>query len=156
MGLSPGKAGTVQTLKLMRRLVRKGKRNLVVRRLALKLTRLLPQKKFLAEVHALHRFVQFRIRYVKDIRGIETVHTPERTLEQGQGDCDDKSILLSALLESLGHPTRFVALAFADGSYRHVLVETKIGSSWLSLDATEPHSTGWTPAGVSKRIVVYN
>lgn len=156
MGLSPGKAGTVQTIKLMRRLARKGKRSLVIRRLALKLTRELAQKNWLAEVHALHRFVQFRIRYVKDIRGIETVHTPERTLEQGQGDCDDKSILLASLLESVGHPTRFVALAFADGSYRHVLVETKIGTGWISLDATEPHPTGWVPPGVLKRIVVYN
>jgi len=156
MGLPPGKAGTIQTLKLMRQLVRKGKRNLVIRRLALKLTRRLAQKNWIDEVHALHRFVQFRIRYVKDIRGIETVHTAERTLEQGQGDCDDKSILLAALLESLGHPTRFVALAFMDGSFRHVLVETKIGQGWLSLDATEPHPTGWVPPGVSKRIVVYN
>ncbi len=156
MGLSPGKAGTVQTLKLMRRLVRKGKRDLVLRRLALKLTRRLSQKNWLHEVHALHKFVQFNIRYVKDIRGIETLHTPARTLEQGQGDCDDKSVLLATLLESLGHPTRFVALAFSDNVFRHVLVETKIGLGWLALDATEPHPTGWMPPGVSKRMVVYN
>ncbi len=53
----------------------------------------------------LHRFVRDNIRYIKDIRDVETVAYPDITLQQGQGDCDDKSVLLASLLESIGHPT---------------------------------------------------
>lgn len=152
MEIPSGKAGISQTLDVMRDLVRAGKKSLTVRQLALSLVKGLPQKDYAGEVKRLFYFVRDHIRYVRDIVGVETVHTPDEVLANGQGDCDDKSILLAALLESIGHPTRFVAVGFKPGQLSHVLVETKIGNRWVSLETTEPVAPGWQPKKVVERM----
>lgn len=154
--ISSGARGTLETLKLMRALVREGKRNLFVRQTATALISDLRQKDFAGEVKRIHAFVRDKIRYVKDIRGIETLHTPEKILEFGQGDCDDKSILVATLLEVIGHPTRFVAMGFKNGGFCHVYVETKIGRKWIGVETTEPVSFGWTPPNQTSRMVINN
>lgn len=151
-----GKEGTKQTLRMMRALVRDGKRNLQVRATALKLVSHLPPKSWSAEVKALFYFVRDKIRFVRDINGIETLHTPEKVLDFGQGDCDDKSILLASLLESIGHPTRFVAVGPEQDQFSHVLVETKIGDRWLPLETTENVEPGWFPEKYPARLIIYN
>ena len=151
-----GPRGTRVTLDYMRAFAREGKTALPVRMLALRLVRHLPQKDWAGQVRVIHAFVRDKIRYVKDVRGVETLQTPEKTLEIGQGDCDDKSTLTAALLESIGHPTRFIAVGFAPGSFSHVLVETKIGSKWVPLETTEPVPVGWFPRGVVTRMRVNN
>lgn len=140
-----GKAGTVATLKIMGQMVRAGKKSLPVRQKALELVNGFRQKDWLAEVRAIHAFVRDRIRYVRDIRGVETVQTPEQTLQIGQGDCDDKSVLVAALLESIGHPTRFVAIGKSPDDFIHVYVQTKIGRNWVGVETTEPVELGWEP-----------
>jgi transglutaminase-like putative cysteine protease len=157
LGFIPdGRAGTLATLKLMRQLVRNSKTSLPIRSLAVRLTNGENQKDWLSEVKRLHAFVRDRIRYVKDITDVETVHTPEAVLQFGAGDCDDKSVLLASLLESIGHPTRFVAIGFKPDDFSHVLVETLIGKSWVPLETTEPVEIGWYPPGVVSRLVVHN
>jgi transglutaminase-like putative cysteine protease len=151
-----GKAGTVATLKIMKHLVKTGKTTLPVRNLAVTLTNGLKSKDWFNEVKILHRFVRDQIRYVKDIRGVETVQTPDVTLSLKAGDCDDKSVLLAALLESINHPTRFVAIGFQPDDFVHVYVETRIGTSWISLETTEPVEVGWSPKGVVSRLSIYN
>lgn len=140
----------------MRQLVRDGKKSPVIRAKALELTGGLQQKNFVGEIRALHSFVRDRIRYVKDINGIETVHTPETLLSVGAGDCDDKATLLAALLESIGHKTRFWAVGFKPGHFSHVLVETLVGEKWLPLETTEPVSIGWRPRNVVSEIRRHN
>ncbi len=151
-----GARGINHTLRVMRQFTRQGKRQYSIRELALSLVRRNGHKDWFGEIRDLHHFVRDKIRYIKDIRGIETLATPEKTLEIGQGDCDDKSVLLATLLESIGHPSRFVAVGFKPGIYSHVLVESKIGNRWIALETTEPVSTGWFPPGVVSRMVVYN
>lgn len=151
-----GKAGTVATLKIMRQITKAGKTTLPVRNLALSLIGELSQKDWFNEVKLLHRFVRDQIRYVKDIRGVETVQTPDVTLSLKAGDCDDKSVLLAAMLEAIGHPTRFVAIGFRPDDFVHVYVETRIGTSWIPLETTEPVEVGWTPKGVVSRLSIYN
>lgn len=151
-----GKAGIVATLKIMGRLVKEGKKTLVIRQTALSLVNGQRQKDWTEEVNRVFEFVRDKIRYVRDIRGVETLQTPDKTLEFGQGDCDDKSVLLASLLESIGHPTRFVAIGFKPGVFVHVYVETKIGTNWVSLETTEPVSMGWSPKGVVSRLVFFN
>jgi transglutaminase-like putative cysteine protease len=136
----------------MSQLVRSSKKNPEIRQLALSLVRRNGQKDWVGEVRDLHAFVRDRIRYVKDIRGVETLHTPEKLLEYGQGDCDDKSTLLATLLETLGHPTRFVAVGFRPGRFDHVYVETKIGPRWIGLESTEPWPPGKVPPGAVTRM----
>lgn len=140
-----GTPGIVQTLKTMSRFVREGKKNFHVRNAAISRTRHCAQKDYACEVRALHVFVRDGIRYVQDINGVETVQTPDKTLEIAAGDCDDKSVLLAAMLESIGHPTRFIAIGFQPNIYSHVYVETKIGANWIPLETTEPVEVGWEP-----------
>lgn len=155
--ISGGARGTLETLKLMRALVRDGKKSLIIRNLVLSEISGLKQKDFIGEIKKIHSFVRDRIRYVKDIRGVETLQTPEKTLEFGQGDCDDKSVLVATLLEAIGHPTRLVAMGFRNGcGFCHVYVETKIGSKWVGVETTEPVKFGWTPPNTTSRMVIYN
>ena len=155
-GIPPGKEGTKYTLNLMRQLVRAGKKSPVVRQLAVDLTRGLPQKDWLSEVDAVHKFVRDRIRYVRDIHGVETLHTVERILTNAAGDCDDKSVLAASLLESLGHPTRFVAVGFKPDMYSHVYPETLVGSKWIAVETTEPVALGWKPTNILNALVMNN
>lgn len=144
----------LQTLQVMKALTRAGRSNLFVRTAALKLTGHLRSKDKPAEIRVLHEYVRDRIRYVNDIRGVETVQAPEVTMRMGAGDCDDKSVLLASLLESLGHKTRFHAVGFAPGTFRHVLPEVLLGRFWLPLEVTEPVAPGWFPRGVKSDLLM--
>lgn len=132
----------------MRDAVDRYKTTAPIRELALQLTSHLPQKDFMGEAHALFDYVKNHIRYVKDIAGVETIQTPLKTLEYGQGDCDDKASLLAALLESIGHKTRFHALGFRPNNVSHVLLETNINGEWIPLETTEDVALGWIPPGI--------
>ena len=151
-----GVDSTRQTLRLMREYVRRGKKTPAVRQTALDLTNGMRQKDFIGEVKKLHAYVRDHIRYIRDIRNVETLHPPEVILELEQGDCDDKSILLASLLESIGHPTRFAAVAFRPGRYSHVYVETLIGNKWVPLETTEPVEIGWRPPNVRHALLIHN
>lgn len=157
VAISPGRDGIIDTLKLMRRLVREGKKNPAVRNTALAAIQGAPAKYWRGEVEILFSLVRDDVRYTLDINGLETLQTPQRTLELRAGDCDDKSTLLAALLESVGHPTRFRALGFAPGELSHVIVETLVGDDWVPLDATESGApVGWSPPGVRDFHVIHN
>lgn len=152
-----GIEGTKATLRIMRDFVRASVRNpaQVVRQKAESLVGGLPPRQWFQEIRALHEFVRDEIRYLRDPVGIERVATPEATLEIAQGDCDDKATLLAALLDSIGHPSRFVAVAFDSNGFSHVLVETKIAHTgndrkdWLPLETIIDRPAGWFPQGVT-------
>ena len=154
--IGDGSRGTLDTLKAMRALTRNGKSSLPVRQLAASLVNGARQKDYAKELQIIHGYVRDRIRYVRDIRGVETLQIPEKTLEFGFGDCDDKSVLVASMLESIGHPTRFVAMGFRGGEFQHVYVVTRLGNKWIGVECTEPVGLGWTPANVTSRMVVHN
>lgn len=139
----------------MRELVRQSLSDYQVIELARYLVGALPQQDYIGEAKVIHAFVRDQIRYTRDPRNLELIQTPIKTLEIGQGDCDDKSILTSSLLEILGIKSRFVAVAFSGQDYfSHVLVEAKINNKWIPLETTEPVAFGWYPSNVTKRLVV--
>lgn len=113
-----------------------------VRGLAVRLTRGLRQKDFMAEACACLCYVRDAIRYLKDIQDVETLHTCDTILRQGQGDCDDKCILLAALLLSIGHRVRFIAVCFTPGRFSHVWTQVNIRGVWVDLEPTEPIGCG--------------
>jgi len=154
--IGDGSRGILDTLKLMRSVVRQGKKSLRVRTLTAALVNGSRQKDYADEARKIQAFVRDQIRYVRDIRGIETLQTPEKTLEFDYGDCDDKSILAATMLEVVGHPTRFVAMGLNGGAFCHVYVETKLGTKWVGVETTEPVNFGWTPPGVTSRMVIHN
>jgi transglutaminase-like putative cysteine protease len=154
-----GREGTKQTLHAMTRLARAFKKDAGIRELAASLVRDLPQYDTAGEIRALHAFVRDHIRYTNDIRKVETLHTPRAILEMGVGDCDDKSVLLASLLESIGRPTRFVAVGFGPaGGHSHVLVEVRVGKRgrWVPLETIKPVEAGWEPANVTRRMLSHN
>lgn len=65
-------------------------------------------------------------------------------MDIGAGDCDDKAILLAALLASIGHDgVRFIALSQEPGQFSHVWVQDWIqGRGWVDLEPTEPIACG--------------
>lgn len=154
--IKDGNAGIWDTLKLMRDITKAGKTTLTIRQLAASLVSNLRPKDYTGEAKKIHAFVRDNIRYVRDIRGVETVQIPQKTLEFGFGDCDDKSTLAAAMMESIGHKTRFVALGFKGRPFSHVYVETRMGEKWVGVETTEPVPFGWVPPGVTSRMVIYN
>lgn len=137
----------------MAKLAKIGKTDIRIREKALEITRYIRPKDWRGQVHALFEFVRDHIRYTRDIYGVETLHTAEQVLQAEQGDCDDKAILLASLLQSIGHPARFIAVGIRSPQFEHVYVQTLIGKRWVSLDATEPGPMGWEPPGIKTRMI---
>jgi transglutaminase-like putative cysteine protease len=153
-----GREGIKLTLQAMSRLTKAWKKDPGIRQLAASLVRNVAQYDAAGEVRALHAFVRDAIRYTGDIRGVETIQTPRATLEMGIGDCDDKSLLLASLLESISKATRFVAVGFRDGGgHSHVLVEVLMGKGrWVPLETIKDVPAGWKPAGIKREMVAHN
>ena len=125
-----------------------------VRNQALDIVAHLPSKDFRAELEAVYQWVRENIRFVRDVRGIETLQTPDATLRLGSGDCDDHVMLIQALLEALGFVTRSHALGFRPGHYSHVLAEVKFGKRWVPLETTHDGAfIGWFPPNTRSHMV---
>jgi transglutaminase-like putative cysteine protease len=157
LGFIPeGPAGIAATLKAMKTLVNQYKTSLIVRNLAVQITLPVAGKNYYGEIEAIQYWVKTHIRYVKDVTNVETLQTPEALLQSQAGDCDDQAVLVAALLESIGHPTGFVAVGFAPDEYDHVYAISRLNQSWLSVETTENVPIGWRPDGVVSRMVIYN
>ncbi|MDD4149667.1 MAG: transglutaminase-like domain-containing protein, partial [Bacteroidales bacterium] len=57
-------------------------------------------------------FVRQNIQYKNDEPGKEQLRTPQRTLHDQIGDCDDMSILISSILTNLGHRHELLITAY--------------------------------------------
>jgi hypothetical protein len=142
-----GTPGIHATLRAMRQLVRDYRTSVEIRGVALSLLALTPPKDATAEIVALFEFVRDRIRYVGDVLDVETLTTPDKTLALAAGDCDDKAVLLAALLESVGYITRFVVAGYnIPDVFEHVFVQAMLPDGcFISLDPTEDESAGFEP-----------
>lgn len=145
-----GAAGTRATLNIMARLVRECRTDPLIRRTAANLVAELPEQSFYAEAEKLFFFVRDSIRYLQDTNNVEVLQNPRITLTERYGDCDDKATLLAALLESVGHPCRFVAVGYTKfDEFEHVYLETKIGARWVAAETTMPVPFGFAPIGAA-------
>ena len=142
--LAPGVAGTEQTLRRMAEFVRRDARDLELRKVAARVVAGCPGHDFEGEVKALFEYVRDRITYRRDPVSAEMVQDARGTLAAGVGDCDDKATLLSTLLATLGHRSRFRVLAFRETqpvNWQHVLLEVELrGRGWIPLDPTPERS----------------
>ncbi len=111
------------------------------------------EKDYLSEVRALHHVARDQIRYVKDHLTAETLQYPDKTLQIGSGDCDDKALLMAALAHCIGYPSRFVAFEIADeGVFSHVSPQVLVdGVGWCNAecipidDRGTKVDLGWVP-----------
>ena len=158
MWIPKGYRGTWATVVRMRALIRDGAKDFYVRQKAIDilLLRAVPAKNYVGEVEALFEWVQQNVRYTKDPFQLELLHSPRRLLELRAGDCDDMSILLGALLESVGHPVRIVLTGSNPQRPRlftHVYVEAYCHGRWIPLDATMPYPMGWEPKTPVRKVI---
>ena len=156
--IAKGYPGTLRTVAHMSALIRAGAKDFYVRQKAIDvlLEKDIRPKNYLGEIRALFEWVQQNVRYTKDPFQVEVLHSPRRMIELRAGDCDDMTILLSAMLRSIGHPVRIV-LAGPDplrpDLFTHVYLEVHHKGSWIPLDATMPYPMGWAPRVLVKRVL---
>lgn len=145
--MANGFQGIEQTIRTMRQLVNEFRTNATIRQTAMQIVFLTPEKDEYSECESIFNFVRDHIRYVKDVVGVETLALPTITLATRMGDCDDQSVLLASLLESIGYPTQFVIAGYSQpGVYEHVYVRVLCNGEAIGMDATEQHYLGWEPA----------
>jgi transglutaminase-like putative cysteine protease len=151
-GISDGPSGALQTMVFMRQLVLDAVRDPSqnVRDLALKI---IGSAGYVGQVRAIQLWVQQNIRYVRDPTTIELVQTPQKTLQWTAGDCDDQSVLVASLLDSIGHPAQFMAMGFKGGPLEHVLTRTKIGAQWVAVETIKPVSLGFLPPNITSTYI---
>lgn len=147
-GIADGPAGAIQTLQLMRQMVLDAVRDPSqgVRTLALSI---IGNSGYVGQVRAVQIWVQQNIRYIQDPPDVELVQTPQKTVQWRAGDCDDQSVLVAAMLQSIGHPSQFMAVGFGGGPLAHVLTRTKIGSQWVTVETIRPVGMGYQPPNVT-------
>lgn len=153
-----GAAGTRETLRIMAAMVKDARCSVTIREFSAGLINEVSAGNFAQEAETLFQFVRDSIRYVNDVNGVETLQTPEYTLACGYGDCDDKSSLLAAMLESVGHPCRFVAAGYnRPGEFEHVWIETLVGRDWIAAETTMQVDFGWcaTPPNVAETLTAF-
>lgn len=156
-----GDAGVTDTLKIMAQLARQYKVNPLLRQTAARAVINCPPKDDLCEAATLQDFVRSNIRYTGDVFETETVQTPDYTLQEGYGDCDDQSVLLATLLMAIGIPAAYCAVGINGENFSHVLTFGIIrqGSqvSQVALETTlsedpqtgAPVGPGWFPQNVT-------
>jgi len=92
----------------------------------------------ICQAKSLFFFVRDKFNYVSDPLRYEYIKSPRESLSAKGGDCDDASVLLANLLESIGITTRFV---FIPG---HVYIQAYMPDAlarykeigWVNMDAT--------------------
>lgn len=140
----------------MVQIVRKYRSDVTTIEAARRITEGVPERSLRGNVEALQKWVRDHIRYVMDPRDLEMVQTPPQTLKIRTGDCDDKSVLLATMLETMGYPTGFCALGFRNEPFSHVIALVRSGKRWCPLETIVPGvGPGWSPPDATSHLPVY-
>ena len=156
MALPSGIEGTRRTLQLMNVFIMAGKVSPWIHQQAQLIARNYPSRDWINICKALQQFVKDTVRYIPDVRGVETLQQAEYTLMMHAGDCDDQSILLASLYETINQPTQLVAVGFAPKQYSHVYVQVQPGGAgpWYGAETIIDKPFGWTPPGVVSTLIL--
>jgi transglutaminase-like putative cysteine protease len=141
--ISPGERGIDETVGMMTDLIRAGSMWPYLRPLALKIVTGCPERDFECMAEKVFQFVQMNMKFVNDNYGVETLQTVPHMIEAmhggvAHGDCDDFTILLGALLKSLGFQTKIRVLKFIGGNnFSHVMLVANLrGGGWREFDGS--------------------
>lgn len=152
-----GTPGVAVKMRRLRSLVDRAKANPNFRAVALRLVAGVPERDWTGELAAVSDYVR-RLRYTRDPAGVELFTDPvllagaiDASSPDAAGDCDDHAALGAALLESLGHETRFRVAGYdsPDGAqWAHIWHEVRHPTrGWVAIDDTaKGHPVGWSPA----------
>jgi len=139
--ISEGDAGTRETVSLIRGLINQGRKDIGVRRLAESLLSGYPLDRLSqAEIISiLFDYVKKNISYLNDPVDVEFIRSAPRLLSEPFGDCDDYTVLLGSLAESVGIPVGIKVIdAENDNRFHHVYPVALLPGGQLAMDATLP------------------
>jgi len=94
------------------------------------------------ELARIWNFVLANFRYTYDPEEVDTFATARLSLEDGGGDCDDATILLGALLKSVGFSVQARVISVAADPDNWVHIYPMVGlpkddpTEWVALDCT--------------------
>lgn len=149
-----GVAGAHHTLRLMRDYIRAGRLDPRIIQAAHSIVFLQPENSGLHECSALFSWVRDSIRYTADVVGVETLAYPVVTYERRSGDCDDQTILLCSLFESIGYPTRLVMTAYQSNDWEHVYCQVLINGEWFDCDPIQRNYPFGAAPGNPRKIFI--
>lgn len=145
---------TSETIRRMFELVGQAVTDPKFQELVYQITQAVPGKDYSGEVRSIFNWVKANIKYTRDPYGVELVQDVWSTINRGRADCDDFSILIAAMGEVMGNPSRFVTVSTRpDKEPCHVYPELNTRGRWTALDVTVAGSSpGWRPsAGITDR-----
>lgn len=159
-----GDAGVRATVAQMIRLIRLGSSSPTVRKAATSLVKYVQARDYLAQSSVIRAWVASHLKFLRDPRGTELLHTPDVLLSMistggtAYADCDDAAILAGALALAIGLRVRIVTVAFKDPSapFTHTFAEvgSPIGDpKWLEQDVTRS-AQSIDPSLISRRYIV--
>ncbi|MCD6434009.1 MAG: hypothetical protein J7L14_00150 [Candidatus Diapherotrites archaeon] len=85
-------------------------------------------------------FVKENVKFIEPDLQINFWLSPREILELKIADDEDTAIFLCSILKALGDDNAKVVVAELDNMKPHAFVETKIGNSYVLLDATQNHN----------------
>lgn len=149
-----GDNGITQTANAIRQAVNFAVRRPEIRRRAEYIVFGCAERDEYCEVTRIMKWVESHFRYVRDPLGLELVKSPEvsdaeiETQGRFQGDCDDVTAYVAALLKSVGYQVRAVVIAVPGKGeqFRHIYPRVYLPSrrNWLSLEMTaKQRPIGW-------------
>jgi hypothetical protein len=161
--LLPGDNGITSTANAIQRAVLWSIRNAPeIRQQAEQIVLGLPERDEAYETQAVYEWVLKHYRYLKDPPGLELVKSPEvslkevRTFGVFQGDCDDVTAFIAALLMSIGYRVRSTVISVTGKgtAFRHIYPEVYLTkkASWLPLEAcARRRPLGWSATAERSR-----
>lgn len=121
-----------------------------------------PERDWWGEIKSVFGAIRDNVRYVRDIYNVDTFQAPNRTLEFNGGDCDDYTITLGSVLQSIGYPIKVRIVQSRDSNdYNHIFLlvglPPRVPGAWYSLDASVNKPAGWhPPKSMLKKIKDYD
>lgn len=157
MTLARGPKGVRRTIREMVRLIQRGRADPEVRRLAVEILRQAgarPRRER-DQAEALFRWVQRNVRYQRDPVGVEMLSDARTLLSRDlEGDCDDMSVALCSLLESVGIPSA-LRVGRRRGRWAHVWVQAQTVDGDIDLDPSNDRAApGWQPPGFEEVVTI--
>jgi transglutaminase-like putative cysteine protease len=125
----------------MAKLIQQGQFDYRIRGLAEEIVGGLFPHDYLSEYAAILNWVRKNVRYTRDPRTIEQIQTAAVTIEAKHGDCDDSSVVIGALVGTVGAQVRLVAGAFASSPKHPRNGQSLLSHVWL--EAFEPAAGAW-------------
>jgi len=96
-----------------------------------------------------------KVKYL-DGGSIELLRSPEKTMYELAGDCDDKAILAGSLFQRYNIPYRMAVISNKENKkFHHIFPEVKLNNKWKTFDATYEWNKMFENKPFTKKEVFY-